>query len=327
MGKIILFCNIGWMEKYQGLSHQDKIIGGGSYVREKGRGDEVCNFVEHNGYVYGHVQPPGNHIQIEKLGASLNDNSINKVNLIWTATRPEGGRVIIGWYKDATVYRNYQFFDKQPSVHKSNGIKGYRIKSLYKNAKLLSKDERVLHIPRGKGGMGQSNVWYAKDVHDHKWLSRVKQFIDTGKLPKTRTIQKDKLNRKKQDQEKKVKVERNSINSVVKYYEAKSYSVRSVEKDNLGWDLEATNGKINLLLEVKGLSSNIPVIELTPNEYFIFKQMKPSYRLCIVTNALTYPKLAIYSFSQEEKKWLSDTSSSDQDLMVKKKISAIIKCN
>ena len=49
----ILFCNIGWMEKYQGLTDNDQISGGGSFVSEKGMGHEVCNFHSTNERVYG----------------------------------------------------------------------------------------------------------------------------------------------------------------------------------------------------------------------------------------------------------------------------------
>ena len=54
----MLFCNIGWMSRYEGLvGKPDKIVGGGSYVTENETGNEVCNFVAcRDGYVYGHVE-------------------------------------------------------------------------------------------------------------------------------------------------------------------------------------------------------------------------------------------------------------------------------
>lgn len=53
----MIFCNIGWMSRYQGISHQpDKIVGGGRYPRDNGMGGEVCNFLGcDDGQVYGHV--------------------------------------------------------------------------------------------------------------------------------------------------------------------------------------------------------------------------------------------------------------------------------
>ncbi len=40
----VLFCNVGWMERYEGLTGGDTIVGGGAYVREHESGFEVCNF-------------------------------------------------------------------------------------------------------------------------------------------------------------------------------------------------------------------------------------------------------------------------------------------
>ena len=66
---------------------------------------------------------------------------------------------------------------------------------------------------------------------------------------------------------KKQQVEIAAIEATIKYFEALDYIIISKEKDNVGWDLEATNINETLLLEVKGLSGNISSIELTPNEY------------------------------------------------------------
>ena len=81
------------------------------------------------------------------------------------------------------------------------------------------------------------------------------------------------------------------------------YIVISKEKDNLGWDLEATNINETLLLEVKGLSGSISSIELTPNEYKNSKDKKTHYKLCIVTDALNKPKLEVFSFDLHTNVW------------------------
>lgn len=60
----ILFCNIGWMENYNGIDG-DSIARGGAY-NQHSVGHEVCNFSDNNGTLYGYVQPTGQ-IKIEKL--------------------------------------------------------------------------------------------------------------------------------------------------------------------------------------------------------------------------------------------------------------------
>lgn len=183
-----LFCNIGWMECYRGRNDNDKIVGGGSYVEREGHGFEVCNFAPYENQIYGYVQPSSGRlgekiksgtdeyfsrstIDIDRLGAANNDDFITNVNVIWTAKHPDGGTFIVGWYKNATVYREYQKFDTVSLFHKENHITGYRIVAEESNCKLLPIERRTFSIPtRVKGGMGQSNVWYADQPRGEKTI-------------------------------------------------------------------------------------------------------------------------------------------------------------
>jgi len=319
---VLLFCNVGWMERYQGLQSGDQIVGGGAYVKEEGRGHEICNFSSHNNVFYGYVQPPGQQINIERIGANSADDSVSDVTVIWTATRPTGGTAVIGWYKDATVFRNYQSFLKAPSIQQRNGVDGYWIKAPSDQAKLLQVDERTCEIPRQvKGGMGQANIWYADSPESAVIVERVMDFIK-GK--------KQKLPYKKgsagvQNQERKVQIEKAAIRACCEYFESFGYSINSVEKDNLGWDLEAQSGKSILRIEVKGLSGNSFAVELTPNEYKAFSEQSASYRLVVVINALEEPELFVCRYSGEQKKWFIEGSEC-KSLEIQIKQSASIKC-
>lgn len=75
------------------------------------------------------------------------------------------------------------------------------------------------------------------------------------------------------------------------------------ERDNVGWDLEATLDNRKLKLEVKGLSGSELVVELTPNEYTKMNANRDTFRLCTVTSALTQPGLSIFQFSIESGRW------------------------
>lgn len=111
---------------------------------------------------------------------------------------------------------------------------------------------------------------------------------------------------------KKQQVEIAAIEATIKYFEALDYIIISKEKDNVGWDLEATNINETLLLEVKGLSGNISSIELTPNEYKNSKDKNTHYKLCIVTNALTQPTLEVFSFNVDKNIWMNDLNETLQ---------------
>lgn len=101
-----------------------------------------------------------------------------------------------------------------------------------------------------------------------------------------------------------IRVEQAATLTTRAHYERLGYSVCSVEKDNAGWDLEARKDQSLLRLEVKGLSQDAVTVELTPNEYAKMQNHKDSYRICVVTNALSAnPRLAVFSYSVGNDKW------------------------
>lgn len=321
-GMPLIFCNVGWMEHYQGLKHGDQIVGGGSYVKEEGRGHEICNFAPSRSILYGYVQSPGAQIDIERIGASADDKSINGVTVIWTAKRPTGGTAVVGWFKNATIFREYQKFPKAPIIQQQNGIDGYWISAPLDQANLLPVDERTLEIPRQvKGGMGQANIWYADGPESAPIVQRVLALIG-GKRAKSVAL---KGRKGKQDQERKAAIEKSAIRSCCEHFEGLGYTVESVEKDNLGWDLVASSGKTSLRVEVKGLSGSVFSVELTPNEFKVFDEQADAYRLAVVTNALESPELFICRYSKEQNIWVID-GKANKLLQIEKKQSASIKC-
>jgi Domain of unknown function (DUF3883) len=320
----ILFCNVGWMERYQGLRSGDQIIGGGAYVKQERRGGEVCNFSPYKNELYGYVQTPGGGcININRIGANKNDDSIDGVTVVWLARHPLKRTVIIGWYKDATVFRHYQEPITVPPAQSQNDIDGYWIKAPFASATLLPIDARVFEIPRGvEGGIGISNVWYADKPITAPLVERVRSMIENGGIPAVQ------VHRNAQDQEKKARVEKAAIRACCNHFENLGYDVESVEKDNVGWDLVAKSGqsgRYSLRIEVKGLSGTVFCIELTPNEYNAFKEQASDYRLAVVVNALESPSLSICRYSDEQGAWIIE-SDKDRAIEIKIKQSASITC-
>lgn len=174
------------MKNYQGLE-DDSIAGGGSFVQQYNNGEtdnyppcEIHNFQPHEGYMYGFVRIRGS-IRIEKLGASSRDNSpsVDGILVVWVAKSPSDGTVIVGWFKNAIVYRNCQP-PPESSGRKREGRRewGYRVSAKEKDCRLLSIERRIFRIPRrGKGSMGQSNVWYADKPENSAFRQEVRKFI------------------------------------------------------------------------------------------------------------------------------------------------------
>jgi hypothetical protein len=308
----MVFFNVGWMKKYQGITGDDAIQGGGKYVSKNKFGHEIYNFADHNGRYYGYVQPsPGNTINIDRLGAHPSDEWIDDVLVVWVSTAPEGGSVIVGWYENARIYRYYQDAPRgSKRIYKGERC-GYYCTADATNCVLLPVDSRTFSIPRRhKGGMGQSNVWYAdKDEHRHireevvRYIRNYKNKKPSNDVVRTTFPQRGTTNPFRRQE-----IERAAVIRTIEYYERLGYTVTSVEKDHVGWDLEARQGKRLLLLEVKGLSGQSVAFDLTPNEFDKMNSNKDIYRICVLTGALSdTERLHIFSYSPDTGAWESDT--------------------
>lgn len=293
----IIVCNIGWMKYYMGQTSDDAIERGGSYVDDNGVGHEVCNFLPHGGWLYGFVQSKGQ-INLSKLGGDRSDNHIDGVTVVWTATRPKGGTVVVGWYQNARVYRGYEPIPNPGPEWAAHGISHYNIRCRPGDATLLPVDARNVDVPRGKGGMGQSPTWYADGERGQAFRETLERVIASGKPAEARA------GRAKPNVERNKLVEMAAMDAVTNHYAALGYDVKWVHNENKGWDIEARSGRTELWIEVKGLSLANQVIELTPNEYRAFLSLDPRYRLAVVSLALSNePTMAIVSYNGRSKRW------------------------
>ncbi len=91
--------------------------------------------------------------------------------------------------------------------------------------------------------------------------------------------------------------------AAMKHYKKLDYEVKDVSKYNFGWDIVAipnSGGGKSKLVEVKGVSGSEPRILLTRNEYKK-AQSEREWELAVVTNALTKPKVTIYTSKEVTK--------------------------
>jgi hypothetical protein len=296
----ILFCNIAWMKYYRGL-RGDIPTGGGSYIAEHGTGSEIHNFNDKDNVIKGFVMiKEGGSINIQRLGAKDDAEELNDVTVVWVAPSPLGN-VIVGWYLQSTVLKNM----KKDSRFND---RAYNIIAKPQNSFLLPINKRTFQIPRGAGGMGQSNIWYA-EKQPKEFIENVLAYIksDGELIVKKNRIGRTKSYGRNSDPLKRQRVEEKAILVISKYFTSLGYEVQSFEKDNLGWDLQAHLGdKQFLRLEVKGLSGDSILIELTPNEFANMEKYSSSYRICVVTNTLQKPNIYIFSYSPDHRNWEDD---------------------
>lgn len=298
----MVFFNVGWMNGYQGA---DRISGGGGWVDEHGVGHEMFNFATYKGYNYGYVRTSKGHgIKLERLGGRTHDDYVDDITVVWVATSPTQGRVrVVGWYDTARVYRTYQHAPAGASRKVLGEQAVFVARACADQCRLLDVDYRTLSIPRRvRGGMGQSNVWYADSDLGRETIKRVRELIQRGgkRLPRLRT--KSAIARSP-DPVHRARVEAAAIQAVCAYYRSLGFEIQDVQSDNVGWDLVATRDDEELLLEVKGLSGSSARAELTPKEYEEMRRNYQRYRLCIVTNALDSPRLRRFMSTGDPDHW------------------------
>lgn len=180
----VLFCNIAYMQYYDFSMIKEVPKYGGKYVTETGDAYEKHNFhLCEDGMVRGFVETKyvdgsasaqrPRQLRIENIDPAFKkENSINSVTVIFCAhSDVQKKTIIVGWYKDATVYR------KRP-LYKD---RHFNIECSANNAFLLPERERTQFVPRATLdgiGFGQSNVWYAKDAFSSQYVSNILNYID-----------------------------------------------------------------------------------------------------------------------------------------------------
>lgn len=176
----VLFARVGWMNFYRGIVPGDpELIGGGAY-NETEIGSEVLNFAAHEGRMYGFVQGIRSHpLTIERIHeAADGKDRIARTLVIFVSRRPhQRGQVVIGWYQNASVYREAHSDPRRQ--FRSQRV--FNITARRKDALLLPTKERWEAVPGGAGAFGQSNVCYPLDRDGRPkkaaWMSKAIEYV------------------------------------------------------------------------------------------------------------------------------------------------------
>jgi len=192
----ILFCKVPWMKYYQGMAAEGE---NSVYppVNENQNKFETLNFLPIRamdesgkteselllGYYETETLPDGTRGQteIQKInGCShfLEEALIDNVLVIWCSEKPGTDLCVIGWYKDATVFRNYQ----SVPINMEDGSvqdKLYNIIASADDVLLMPESERsnpIWAVPKkesgqvGSFGFTRSNVWFADEKEARRFV-------------------------------------------------------------------------------------------------------------------------------------------------------------
>lgn len=181
----IIFCNIDWMKYYNGIQPGDMPKNEGINVKDTSDVYEKDNFNDFNGRCYGYVRSGGS-IMLEKhfRGISQGIKSAEGFTIVWCAALNTEELRIVGWYKNAKVYRdlvNFPLFEDE--------YISFNFMANAKDCYLLPEEKRSFVIKKTKSKNGikaaiKSNIWYAKSEYGQtEFIPRVMEFIDTYKGP------------------------------------------------------------------------------------------------------------------------------------------------
>ena len=182
-----IFFNTAWMKYYRGITIDDKPRNGGKYVKENDDCAEIYNFTPvdtDNGlYCFGYgetirsKEKGSSQLRIENIAVSArNQDCMNDVLVVWCSTYEPKNYRVVGWYKNATVFRYHQNDDYGLYIAHANSS----------DCVLLPEHVRLENeewaVPRAKNtgyGFGQANMWYPdKYPAAQEWLKKLVKCID-----------------------------------------------------------------------------------------------------------------------------------------------------
>lgn len=199
--KPIIFARIADMKYYKGITEVDTPENGGAYVKDTGMAHECFNFasvqdLNNEEFCLGFTMLTGNNklkepeLHIEKIvGCELykKKNLVEGITVVWVSKSHRSKTMrVVGFYKNATVFRNYQ------NLEFDNGyIQSYNFIADKKDCVLLPYSERhgnnAWYVPASNKngssfGFGRANIWYAgsntSDEKEMLYVERMLQNID-----------------------------------------------------------------------------------------------------------------------------------------------------
>lgn len=306
MNKVI-WVKFGWSDYYQG----QLVFGDFDYLASGDQGHEAWNFKSAADHRYGCYVPPS--------GRSSSVPTCEEPTgwtVICLSKKPQQKGVhIVGWYENATLLR---YNKKRPKTFKLGPhptLDGEAIYSIEAPTSFLVPPEFRTE-PFSHPTIGSAKYSYLKGpgVKADKGKTEVLNILQEkiARLRKT-AIKNPGITFAPQDDvteedplaifgtaEHRAAVEKAAIEATTSHLQKGGFSVKSREKENIGFDLEATHNTDDKMLhiEVKGTSGKSEKFFITANEYRY--SLNSAWRFALVTDALNKPKVTLYTLSEFE---------------------------
>lgn len=302
----LLWVKFGWSKFYRG----GPINGNFPYVQDGNQGHEAWNFLpQDDGLYYCYTPPQG------EQGTPWNDEPKGWTVVCLTKNPSHKGVHIIGWYENAELIGQYAI---RPKGFDPGGVAPldeyyYTIRSSSVWFVPLEFRTRPFSHPsvrRGRysflDGPGVKITANKRAVSSilQDQLSHLSSVAihnpNASKAPDRDNDEIDPLGGFGGPEHRKA-VEISSVKAATRKLERQGYKVKSYEERKIGYDLHATKQEDGsaLHIEVKGTSGSEPRFFMTGNEYSY--RMAPEWRLAIVTDSLTTPKVSLLTLRDLER--------------------------
>jgi hypothetical protein len=319
-GTTMMFFNVCWHKYYKGPLPDDKIDSKHGYFDKFGNewGEECYTFLpDENGKLYFHGPVfEDSKIEINNLNPQNNDIFVDDVFIIFISTEPvSDNQYIVGWYKQARVFREFQKYHDSTRQNQQGGTWYYNVTTDVQHGFCVEvKDRRgfsLSDMPKFR------RTWYANDYR--KFCKNVYEYTirceqerkneRSGPQVKVRRPSEKQTppqsgggaGRYNQNVEERLLIEKISMDKAMRFYEEQFYDVINVDVLAKGWDLEASKDGKTLKIEVKGTKGDQIYFGLTPNEYKKLKECVLEYRIAVVTECLSEePILTIFNIRQND---------------------------
>lgn len=300
----VVFVRGGWMKFYGAAQGHDELIGGGSFNNDD-VGNEHQNFrVQSSGLCEGWFQPPGGGrgFTLRRIDpeADADADYVDDVLVVMIATDPvRGGQRVVGWFRRAQCW--WSFSEDEPRWHQFLAAPA---DCVLVPAALRTKGPLVR---RGKGSMGQANVYYTYDAAGRPqtapWIDEVLAYVDTYSGPNVLTMaapghgtQRAAATAGEESDSPpdgqghasrvaaKRAVEEHAIAIATAHYAAEGWTVESTEANRTTEfvDLRCTKGDEVRTVEVKGTLGGPDMVWLTHNEVVHAREHAGAVALVVV---------------------------------------------
>ena len=177
----ILILNIPFCNKYNGIEDNFLNTYDKFFKEKKGAFPEFYNFQDYNGNCYGYVSAKEGIVNLSEINFKNNEDLLfEKILILWVSKNDKNNNYkLIGWYKNAQVFKYLQKKISFPSVGRD----------LYFNTKASSKDCFLLPL-EDRNFLINLNFENNCNIllKDEKDLSNVLEFINSYKKERFNTI-------------------------------------------------------------------------------------------------------------------------------------------